>query len=590
MLVPRLYQQESADKAISHMRATDEPGVLVLTTAAGKSIVVAIVSQVVQRAGKRVLCLVPSGDLVLQNAQKYRATGEQCSIFSASLNKKHTGWPVVFGTPKSVVNSLDDFSDEYALLIIDEAQMVSEDDQTVIQQIIMYLKARNSKLRILGLTATPVRGKTKLVGDERTFKHIIHELPHHVLSELGWVVPFRLGHAHEHYDLAGVKLQGNGKFKQSEIDDATLNKERLTRAIISDVIQIMRDDSRKCAMVFASSVKHAQEILSYLPAGSAILITGETAKGERKKALEDARKGKWKFLITVTALGVGTDVPICDTVVFLRATESIGLLLQFMGRGCRLYDGAWILPQGELNWRHPAYQGKRDCLVLDYGENIERFSLDDDLTITGLVEEKNKQDDDEYFEIDCPDCGTPNRHTAQRCVGITNAGRCEYRFIFKSCPSCDAQNSPSARHCYRCEAELIDPNDKLTRKPAVAAGIPFYVAVIDMTLREHWKGDSQSLKVTYKVTDGERTWEINEFLKNYSFHKFMSQTGGIANTIELAVSSASRLVLPERLMVKKRKGSKYFEVVNRFFDVDRKNQLDGFLDNVDNQVIEQMEN
>lgn len=588
MLIPRDYQQESADKAIAHMRKTDEPGVLVLTTAAGKSIVVAIVSHVVQRAGKRVLCLVPSGDLVLQNSEKYRAIGEQCSIFSASLNKKNTGHQVVFATPKSVINSLSDFDDEYALLIIDEAQMVSEADQTVIQQIIAYLRSRNAKLRILGLTATPVRGKTKLIDDDRTFKHVIHELPHHVLADLGWVVSYKLGHVHDHYDLAKLKTQGNGKFKQSEVDDATLNKERLTKSIIADVINIMAVDNRKCAMVFAASIKHAQEILSYLPEGSATLITGKTNKTTRKNEIQEAREENgWKFLITVSALGVGTDIPRCDTVVFLTATESIGRLLQFMGRSCRLYDKTWRHAASELNWKHPDYNGKTSALVLDYGENIERFSLDDDLTITGLVEEKNKQDDDEFFEIDCPDCGTANRHTAQRCVGVTSAGRCDYRFIFKECPACQAKNSPSARHCYKCEAELIDPNDKLSRNPAIGAGTPFHVAVMDMTLREHWKGESQSLRVTYKVTDGDKTWEISEYFKanNYGFSKFMAQTGGIANSVELAVKSAAALNVPSRLMVKKKKGSKWFDVINRYFEADRKNQLDAIESDTHNEAI-----
>jgi DNA repair protein RadD len=576
MLIPRDYQSESATKALSYMRRTPDPGVLVLTTAAGKSIVVSIVAQVVQKAGKRVLCLAPNADLITQNAEKYRAIGEHCSLFSASLNKKHTGHAVVFGTPGSVVNSLDDFNDEYALLIIDECQMVSDEDTTINQQIISHLRAKNPKLRILGLTATPVRGKEKLVGPDRTFKEVIHELPHHVLSDLGYVVPYRLGITTGHYEMAGLTVQSNGKFRQADLDNATLGQERLTRAIIADVQRIMEADSRRCAMVFAASIKHGEEILSYLPEGSAAFITGKTAKGERARILNEARQGNWRFLITVTALGTGTDVPICDTVVFLRATESIGLLLQFMGRSCRLYDSMWRHSPADLNWKHEAYQGKKDALVLDYAENIERFSLDDDLTITGLVEAKNKQDDDdEFFPIACPDCGHENRHTAQRCVGVTYQGvRCEYRFIFKECPECQTQNSPSARHCYKCDCELINPNDKLTRNPAIAAGTPFPVAVMSMTLRQHWKGDSESLRVTYEVTDGDKTYELSEFIKQWGLHKFMQQVGGIANTVELAVESASTLTMPSRLMIKKKKGSKYFEVCNRTPGINSQNQLD----------------
>lgn len=574
MLTPRNYQSESADKALSYMRASSDPGVLVLTTAAGKSIVVSLVAQVVAKASKRVLCIAPNADLIAQNAEKYRMTGNYCSLFSASLNKKHTGHSVVFGTPGSIVNSLDDFNDEYALLIVDECQMVSDDDTTVIQQIISHLKSKNAKLRILGLTATPVRGREKLVGPDRTFKEVIHELPHHVLSKLGWVVPYRLGITTGHYEMAGLTVQSNGKFRQADLDNATLGQERLTKAIIADVQRIMDADGRRCAMVFAASIKHGEEILSYLPPGSAALITGKTPKGLRRDTLEEARQGKWRFLITVTALGTGTDVPICDTVVFLRATESIGLLLQFMGRSCRLYDASWRLPGGEMNWQHDAYQGKKDALVLDYAENIERFSLDDDLTITGLVEAKNKADDDEYFAVECPDCGTENRHTAQRCVGVTPTGRCEYRFIFKECPECQAQNSPSARNCYKCDCELINPNDKLTRNPAIAAGTPFPVAVMKMTMREHWKGESQALRVTYEVTDGSKTYEVNQFLKDWGFHKFMREMGCIANSIENAVMMAPSLPMPSRLMIKKKKGSKYFEVCNRYFDSNSKNQLD----------------
>lgn len=569
MIIPRQYQQESSDKAIDYMRKTADPGVLVLTTAAGKSIVVSMIANIVAKAKKRVLCLAPNADLITQNAEKYRAIGEHCSLFSASLNKKHTGHQVVFGTPLSVVNSLDDFNDEYALLVVDECQGVSEEDDTAYQQIISHLRAKNPKLRVLGLTATPMRGKTKLIGKDRTFKNVIHELPHNTLSEMGFVVPYRLGHVSDTYNMLNISVQSNGKFKQSEVDEATLNKERLTRSIIADVDKLMTEDNRKCAMVFAASIKHAEEILSYLPDGQAAFISGKTAKSERREILEQARQGKWRFLITVTALGTGTDVPICDTVVFLRATESIGLLLQFMGRSCRLYDDKWWLAPNALNWKSADYQGKKDALILDYAENIDRFALDDDLTITGLVDEKNKQDDDdEYFPIDCPDCGTENRHTAQRCVGITADGRCDYRFIYKECPDCQAKNSPSARHCFKCEAELIDPNDRLTRNPAIGSGQPFQVAVMSMTLKPHWKGESQTLRVNYSVTDGSKSWDISEFMKpgNYLFHKWAAQTECIAGTVDLAVDSAPMLKVPSRLMVKKRKGSKYFELVTRYFD------------------------
>jgi DNA repair protein RadD len=568
-LVPRDYQQECADRAIDHMRKTDDPGVVVVTTAGGKSVITALVAQVVAKAGKRVLCLSPSGDLASESVKKYRAIGEQCSVFSASLNARHTGHQVVFGTPLTIVNSLDKFTDEYALLLIDECAGVSDDDETTYQRIISHLKSINPKLRILGLDAVPVRGKEKLIGKNNTFQHVIHELPHNVLCPLGWVVDYRLGFVHNHYSLAQIKVQSNGLFKQSEIDAETLGKERLSKSIVQDMMQIMDSEDRKCAIIFASSIKHAKEILSYLPEDESCLITGKTPKPERKERIEESRQGAWRYLVTVNALSVGTDIPIVDTVVFMRATASVRLLLQGMGRGCRLYDNNWTIAPGLMNRLHEQYTGKIDCLIMDFGENIERFSLDDDLVITGLVEAKGKQEEGEYFEVACPDCGTVNKHTAQRCVGTTVEGiRCDFRFIFKSCDECGAPNSPSARFCCKCDATLIDPDSKLTRTAAIAIGTPYQVAVIYMELKSHWKGESNTLRVDYKVTDGSKTFTISEFKKpgSYPWHRWTQAVSASGNTIENVILEAATLAVPTRLMVKRRKGSKYHEIVALYFD------------------------
>jgi len=510
LLVARHYQQSAIDAALAHMRSNTEPGILELCTAAGKSVIVAFIAHVVTKAKKKVLCLGPNSEIAVQNAEKYRLLGENCSMFSASLNKRHTGHDVIFGTPLSIVNHLDRFGPEIALLIVDECHLVNDDDETTYQKIINHLLSHNPKLRVLGLTATPIRMKAKLVGKNNTFKHKIFSLPHHELSKLGFVVPYVLGKAKQHYDLLNLNVQANGKFKQSEVDNATLNRGDLTRAILDDMISTMAADNRRCAMIFAASIKHANEILSYLPEGEAALVTGKTGKGERKDVLEETKQGKWRYLVNVAALTTGVDLQIVDTIVLVRATESLSLFLQILGRGCRLYDPSWALPSSEMNWQHPEYKGKLDCLVLDHGETIERFGLDDDLTIAGLVESKNKQDDDgEYFPIACPDCGTINRHTSQRCVGTTPEGiRCSYRFIWKPCTACDAHNSPSARHCWRCESELIDPEEKLSRIASLPVNVPFQVAVIDMSLKSHWKGESNTMRVDYKVTDGSKTFTV----------------------------------------------------------------------------------
>ncbi|MDE3023305.1 MAG: zinc ribbon domain-containing protein, partial [Pseudomonadota bacterium] len=245
---------------------------------------------------------------------------------------------------------------------------------------------------------------------------------------------------------------------------------------------------------------------------------------------------------------------------------------QILGRGCRLHDPQWPLPPSEMNWQHPDYHGKRDCLVLDYGENIERFALDDNLTITGLVEAKLKEEDGEYFAIACPECGTENRHTAHRCIGKTFEGtRCQYRFVWKSCDACETQNSPSARYCWKCEHELIDPNAKLTSQASVAPGTPFFVNVESMSLRRHIKGDEPMLRVDYLVNDGNRSFAVSEFFKPENqnpFHRkrlryFSELVGAHGVSVDDFLAQSDSMSAPDRLLIKREKGSKYYQIESR---------------------------
>ncbi len=186
---------------------------------------------------------------------------------------------------------------------------------------------------------------------------------------------------------------------------------------------------------------------------------------------------------------------------------------------------------------------------------------------------ENEEAGEDAFYIDCPDCNTPNPHTAVRCVGVlATKRRCEYYFVFKSCTNCEAINAPSARYCRTCKAELVNPEDKLTRRPTIGAGVPFYVDVTAMTLRPHTKGTNRTLRVDYTASYGDRKLEIAEFLKPDAewpgsarkWADFQTVTGAIGNSIERVVESAGALTMPARLLVKREKRSKFFEVIARY--------------------------
>ncbi len=92
------------------------------------------------------------------------------------------------------------------------------------------------------------------------------------------------------------------------------------------------------------------------------------------------RKGK----VAVVGNTTGFDAPNVDLLAILRATQSTGLYVQLMGRGMRLSPAT----------------GKKDCLVLDFGTNIERHGPVD------RVKPKRESASGESPVKACPKCAS----------------------------------------------------------------------------------------------------------------------------------------------------------------------------------------
>ncbi|MFA0520246.1 DEAD/DEAH box helicase, partial [Vibrio sp. 10N.222.55.E8] len=119
--------------------------------------------------------------------------------------------------------------------------------------------------------------------------------------------------------------------------------------IVDQIIELAKD--KVGIMVFAATVRHAQEILGLLPESESSIVIGETPTLERDQIINDFKERKIKFLVNVSVLTTGFDAPHVDLIAILRPTESISLYQQIVGRGLRLSPG------------------KKACLVLDYAGN-----------------------------------------------------------------------------------------------------------------------------------------------------------------------------------------------------------------------------
>lgn len=443
----RPYQQEALDVLKKRLKEVTHPLLVDASVGAGKSLIIAELLLWIERAGWRALCLTMNSTLIGQNAQTYRLQGGNCGIYCASLNQYSLEEPIIFASPHSILRNLNETP--FNLIVIDECHNINhKDPKTMYMRILNHYgflaQSNNYSFRVVGLTGTPYRGKSvSIVGDDEFFKEKVCEISTSWLIEQGYLAEPNFGIVKTNkYDYSSLKLNNMGKFNEKEIQGIVDKNERLTGEIMRDVQNIV-ESGRNGAFIFAATRKHCEECAQSLPPGQWAIITGETPHEERIRILDGAKKGIIRYLINVSCLTTGVDIPNYDVCAWLRPTESLVLYTQGIGRVLRLHSE------------------KRNSLVLDYAGNLERHGDLDNPIINKALKEIAKNDPE--YCIPCYDCNTLNKVTSRRCIGIIEEKRCNHYFEFVPCPRCETQNDIVSRHCRKCEFELIDPNKKLKK-------------------------------------------------------------------------------------------------------------------------------
>lgn len=513
MYTLRPYQADSVKAVIHYFRKHTTPAVIVLPTGAGKSLVIA---ELARLAKGRVLVLAHVKELVEQNHAKYEGYGLKGSIFSAGLGRKETDQQVVFASVQSVVRNLDSFKNQFSLLVIDECHRVPDEKTSSYQKVITHLRELNPGIKVLGLTATPyrlgmgwiyqyhTRGQVR-TEESRFFRDCIFELPIRYLLDENFLTPARMMDAPVlSYDFSQLKPANTGRYKEAEMDMVIDKAKRATPQIVEQIIQYAKE--RKGVMVFAATVRHAQEIHGLLPEGETAIVIGDTPTPERDAIIQSFKNREIKYLVNVSVLTTGFDAPHVDLIAILRPTESVSLYQQIVGRGLRLSEG------------------KSECLVLDYaGNSYDLYQPE--------VGDPKPDSTSEIITIPCPACGFNNNfwgkldsngflleHFGRRCQGYFEDDEtgerehCGYRFRAKYCGECGADNDIAARICHECDATLVDPDKKLKEALNLKDALIFECTEMDLSVFKSSDGKSQ-LKVTYsgETYQGEGNALVHEF-------------------------------------------------------------------------------
>ncbi|WP_273803754.1 DEAD/DEAH box helicase [Providencia rettgeri] len=568
----RPYQQEAVDATVHYFRKHTQPAVIVLPTGAGKSLVIA---ELARLARGRVLVLAHVKELVEQNHNKYLAYGLEADIFAAGLNRKESQSKVVFGSVQSVARNLAAFDGQFSLVIIDECHRISLNDKSQYQQIIQHLQKSNAALRILGLTATPYRLSSGWIyqyhyhgivrGDENCFfRDCIYELPlHYMIKNKFLVPPERLDMPVLQYDFSQVSLTSAGIFSEQELNLSLKKQQRITPKIVDQIIQYAAP--LQGCMIFAATVEHAKEVLGYLPAKSAALVTAETPAADRQSIINQFKNRKLHYLVNVSVLTTGFDAPHVDVIAILRPTESVSLYQQIVGRGLRLCEG------------------KTQCLILDYAGNPHDLYRPE-------VGSSKPNSSSVPVQVFCPLCQFANvfwgkctsdgqiiEHYGRRCQGWEENDngqkqQCEFRFRFKQCPHCGAENDIAARRCQKCQEVLSDPDDML--KAALKLKDALIIRCGGMQFISGSDAKGEWIKINYFDEDGtsvsERyrlTTPAQRRVFEYRFLREHQRAPGVPfkwNDANDIILQQSLLRYPQFIVARKK--DRFWEIREKIFD------------------------
>jgi len=408
-LALREYQHNAVESVFNYIcsrTGTDQFGqpysanpLLGLPCRSGKSLIIAgIIKRAFEIYSKtRIVMVTDVKELVVNSYNDLLAywPNSPVGILSAGLKSKDIHYPIIYGTLQTVVNYDLGYRD---FLIIDESQMVSDKEQSQYQQIIAQLKKRNPFLRVIGMSATNYRQGSGCLTNGSVFSDIVFNMcnieGYAYLLAQGYIVPVISKRTINFIDTTGIGRGQDGDFNKRQLEELSDNND-LNYKMMQESCYYGRD--RRSWIVYANGIKHAEDLNQML--NEKFGVSSTVVHSKMPSHLRDQRiaaydAGEYRCLVNKDILTKGYNNKNIDLLIMTRATMSVPLWVQIGSRGMT-----------------PAL-GKTNCLLLDFGRNVERLGrIDNPLIPKG----RGKGPPEEPPVKECEACGVYNFLSARFC-------------------------------------------------------------------------------------------------------------------------------------------------------------------------------
>lgn len=341
------YQKGAIDRIFDKFETAPEDYHLLyqLPTGGGKTVIFSeIVRQYLKHHNKKVLVMTHRVELCKQTSEMLSSFGVVNKVVNSTANlsdqAKYSCFVAMVETLNNRLNDNKLDISDIGLVIIDEAHYNS------FTKLFKFFE----KSFILGVTATPLSSNRSLPMKDNYQELIVGEsieslIENEFLAEVE-VFQYNMG-------LTSLEIGSNGDYTVKSSDDLYSGV-----GMLDQLFQAYNAHSKgKKVLIFNNGINTSVQVYYHLKAeGLNVMHLDNTAsKKERKQILRWFKETPDAILTSVSILTTGFDEPTIDTIILNRATRSLTLYFQMIGRGSRILNN------------------KSKFSMIDLGNNYQRF-------------------------------------------------------------------------------------------------------------------------------------------------------------------------------------------------------------------------